>query len=125
MTLVQLDRAVEIERLAALDTVDYEVARKEAADRLGIVATRKRVGVGSYDGCKMTLKIRPIRLAAQTQGPATMTRAGGTCLSAQDARPIGSNSLGTRYNMAGAIACLALRLETKRSSHGDRGHKIR
>jgi hypothetical protein len=90
MTLVQLDRAVEIERLAALDTVDYEVARKEAADRLGIVATRKRVGVGSYDGCKMTLKIRPIRLAAQAQGPAIMPRPERVGL-AQDARLIGSN----------------------------------
>jgi hypothetical protein len=39
MTLVQLDRAVEIERLAALDTFDYEIARKEAADRLGIRAS--------------------------------------------------------------------------------------
>src|SRR5215813_5168808 len=44
-----LDRTVEIERLAALDTVDYEVARKGAADQLGIRAsvlddlrTRKR-----------------------------------------------------------------------------------
>ena len=34
-----LDRAVEIERLAALDTVDYEIARKRAADRLGIRAS--------------------------------------------------------------------------------------
>lgn len=39
MTVVQLDRAVEIERLAALDTVDYEIARKEAADRLGLRAS--------------------------------------------------------------------------------------
>ena len=39
MTLVQLDRAVEIERLAALDTVDYEIARKQAADQLGIRAS--------------------------------------------------------------------------------------
>jgi hypothetical protein len=42
MTLVHLpkiDRAVEIERLAALDTVDYEIARKEAADQLGIRAS--------------------------------------------------------------------------------------
>jgi hypothetical protein len=42
MTLVHLpkiDRAVEIERLAALDTVGYEIARKEAADRLGIRAS--------------------------------------------------------------------------------------
>ena len=39
MTLVQLDRAVEIERLATLDTVDYEVARKDAADQLGIRAS--------------------------------------------------------------------------------------
>ena len=39
MSSAQLDRAVEIERLAALDTVDYEVARKGAADRLGIRAS--------------------------------------------------------------------------------------
>jgi hypothetical protein len=39
MTLVQLDRVVEIERLAALDTVDYEIARKGAADQLGIRAS--------------------------------------------------------------------------------------
>src|SRR5262249_53390718 len=39
MTMVQLDRAVEIERLAALDTVDYEIARKKAADQLGIRAS--------------------------------------------------------------------------------------
>ena len=39
MTLVQLDRAVEIERLETLDTVDYEVARKDAADQLGIRAS--------------------------------------------------------------------------------------
>ena len=39
MTVVQLDRAVEIERLAALDTVDYEIARKEAAHRLGLRAS--------------------------------------------------------------------------------------
>jgi hypothetical protein len=39
MTVVQLDRAVEIERLAALDTVDYEIARKEAADRLSLRAS--------------------------------------------------------------------------------------
>jgi hypothetical protein len=42
MTLVhppKIDRAVEIERLASLDTVDYEIARKEAADQLGIRAS--------------------------------------------------------------------------------------
>ena len=35
----KLDRAVEIERLAALDTVDYEIARKEAANQLSIRAS--------------------------------------------------------------------------------------
>jgi putative DNA primase/helicase len=34
-----IDRATEIERLAALETVDYEVVRKDAADQLGIRAT--------------------------------------------------------------------------------------
>ena len=34
-----VDRAVEIERLAALEAVDYEIARKGAADRLGIRAS--------------------------------------------------------------------------------------
>ena len=34
-----VDRAVEIERLAVLETIDYEVARKDAADRLGIRAS--------------------------------------------------------------------------------------
>jgi hypothetical protein len=33
------DRIIEIERLASLDPIDYEVARKEAADRLGIRAS--------------------------------------------------------------------------------------
>jgi hypothetical protein len=31
-----VDRAVEIERLAALESLDYEIARKAAADRLGM-----------------------------------------------------------------------------------------
>lgn len=34
-----IDRAVEIERLAALEFVDYEVARKAAAEQLGIRAS--------------------------------------------------------------------------------------
>ena len=34
-----VDRIVEIERLAALDPVDYEVKRAEAAKRLGIRAS--------------------------------------------------------------------------------------
>ena len=34
-----IDRVVEIERLAALDPIDYEVARTEAAKRLGIRAS--------------------------------------------------------------------------------------
>ena len=34
-----IDRAVEIERLAALEAIDYEVARKDAADRIGIRAS--------------------------------------------------------------------------------------
>ena len=34
-----VDRAVEIERLASLDPIDYEVARVEAAKRLGIRAS--------------------------------------------------------------------------------------
>jgi putative DNA primase/helicase len=34
-----IDRPVEIERLASLDPIDYEVARKAAADRLGIRAS--------------------------------------------------------------------------------------
>ena len=35
----QIDRAVEIERLASLDTIDYETVRAEAAERLGFRAT--------------------------------------------------------------------------------------
>ena len=31
-----IDLVVEIERLAALESIDYEVARKDAADRLGM-----------------------------------------------------------------------------------------
>src|SRR5262249_36759080 len=34
-----IDRAVEIERLAALDTAQYEIARNEAADKLGFRAS--------------------------------------------------------------------------------------
>ena len=34
-----VDRVVEIERLAALEPIDYEVARNEAANRLGIRAS--------------------------------------------------------------------------------------
>ena len=34
-----LDRTVEIERLASLDTIDYETVRAEAAERLGFRAT--------------------------------------------------------------------------------------
>jgi putative DNA primase/helicase len=34
-----IDRAVEIERLAALDTAQYEIARNEAADKLGYRAS--------------------------------------------------------------------------------------
>jgi putative DNA primase/helicase len=34
-----IDRAVEIERLAALEAIDYEVARKDAADRIGVRAS--------------------------------------------------------------------------------------
>ena len=39
MTTDDVDRIVEIERLAALDQVDYEVARAEAAKRLGMRAS--------------------------------------------------------------------------------------
>jgi hypothetical protein len=35
-----IDRVVEIERLAALDPLDYEIARIEAADRLGFRAEK-------------------------------------------------------------------------------------
>ena len=47
-----IDRVVEIERLAALDPIDYEVARAEAAKRLGMrarsrpAAPRKRRELG-------------------------------------------------------------------------------
>src|SRR5262249_36981222 len=34
-----IDRAVEIERLAALEAIDYDVARNAAADRLGVRTT--------------------------------------------------------------------------------------
>ena len=37
---IDIDRAAEIERLAALDPIDYEVARAEAAKRLGMRAHR-------------------------------------------------------------------------------------
>jgi len=39
MTGPGVDRYVEIERLAALETIDYEVVRNDAADRLGMRAT--------------------------------------------------------------------------------------
>jgi hypothetical protein len=39
MTAEDIDRVVEIERLAALDPIDYDVARVEAAKRLGVRAS--------------------------------------------------------------------------------------
>ena len=38
MTTDDIDRITEIERLAALDQISYEVARAEAAKRLGVRA---------------------------------------------------------------------------------------
>jgi hypothetical protein len=35
----ELDRVVEIERLAALEPIDYEAARADAAKRLGVRTT--------------------------------------------------------------------------------------
>ena len=54
MSAEDTDRVVEIERLAALEPIDYEVARVEAAKRLRIRASvldravaRKRRELGS------------------------------------------------------------------------------
>ncbi|MFY9835318.1 MAG: hypothetical protein WAK55_02415, partial [Xanthobacteraceae bacterium] len=55
---VNVDRIVEIEQLASLDTVAYETARAEAAERLGfrshvldtvVRKKRRELGLGSDD----------------------------------------------------------------------------
>jgi hypothetical protein len=47
------------------------------SSKLQIICQRARARarvMGSYNGCKMTLKIKPIRLAAQAQAPAAVRR---------------------------------------------------
>jgi hypothetical protein len=53
-----IDRVVEIERLAGLNTIDFEAARAEAAERMGVRATvldkevakvRKKLGLSNKD----------------------------------------------------------------------------
>jgi hypothetical protein len=47
------------------------------SSKLQLICQRARACarvMGSYNGCKMTLKIKPIRLAAQAQAPAAVRR---------------------------------------------------
>ena len=80
MTADDIDRVVEIERLAALDPINYEVARVEAAKRLGMRAHRSRSRRRPRSAATRTRNRRGRRRPrprGEDRGCAAVARAGG------------------------------------------------
>jgi hypothetical protein len=76
---IRIDREVEIERLANLESIDYEVTRNDAAAELGVRTQwldkavkkkRRALGLESRNGTAPSSSTRGVHRARKKQNPA-------------------------------------------------------